>query len=127
MVPFKYAAFLFVALAVGCSGTSDAPLTEEVRLDAPTGLTALRIGTTAVQLAWDDQAVGEDSYAVERKAGTGSFVPHVFVPPNAVQAVDSLGLAADSVTYSYRVRAIRYVSSSGYSNVVSIQFTLPYP
>lgn len=127
MVPSKYVAFLFIALTVGCSSSTDAPLTEEIRLDSPTGLTALRIGRTAVQLAWEDQAVGEDSYAVERKTGTGSFVPLLFVPPNGVQVVDSLGLAADSVTYSYRVRAIRYVSSSGYSNVVTIQFTLPYP
>lgn len=127
MVPSRSVAFLFVVMFVACSGSTDTPLTEEVHLDAPTGLTAQRIGRTAVQLTWEDKSVGEDSYAVERRTGTGTFVPLIFVPSNAVQAVDSLGLAADSVNYSYRVRALRYVSSSGYSNIVSIQFTLPYP
>ena len=114
-------------MTVGCSGSTDTTSLDDVRLETPTSLTATRIGVTSVKLAWEDHSVGEDSYAIERRrSGGGSFVPLGFAPANSLRAVDSLGLTADS-TYVYRVRAFHYVTSSGYSNEVTMQFTLPYP
>mgnify|MGYP001609082284 CR=1 FL=1 len=118
---------LLIPLVVGgCSGSTDTGTTDDVRLEAPANLAAQRIGQTSVRLTWEDMAAGEEAFAVERLRGAGTFASILFVPPNATQAVDSLGLYVDS-TYVYRVRAFRYVKSSGYSNAVTVQFTLPYP
>ena len=118
---------LLLPFAVGgCSGSTDTGTVDDVRLEAPANLAAERIGLTSIRLTWEDVAVGEEAFAVERHRGSGAFAPILFVPPNATQAVDSLGLFVDS-TYVYRVRAFRYVKSSGYSNAVTIQFTRPYP
>ncbi len=115
--------WLFIA---GCTGTTDTDTAEVVDLKAPTGLVAERIGRTAVRLTWTDQAVGEEAFVVERQVNTGAFRGTLYVPGDATRAVDSLGLYIDS-TYTYRVRAFRYVSASPYSNAVSLQFTLPFP
>lgn len=113
-------------LAGGCAGTTDSSADVRVELNAPTELTAERIGRTAVRLTWLDQSVGEEAFVVERRRNAGMFLPTVFVPADATQAVDSVDILPDS-TYAYRVRAFRYVSSSPFSNTVSLQFTLPFP
>ncbi|MCU0453661.1 MAG: fibronectin type III domain-containing protein [Bacteroidetes bacterium] len=113
-------------LAGGCAGTTDSDTSEKVDLQAPSGLAAQRIGRTSVRLTWTDEAIGEEAFVVERRRNAGAFVPTLFVPADVTQAVDSVGVIADS-TYTYRVRASRYVSTSPYSNTVSLQFTLPYP
>lgn len=113
-------------LAAGCAGTTDSDTGIKVELNAPTGLAAQRIGTKSVRLTWTDQAIGEEAFVVERQRNAGAFIPTLFVPADVTQAVDSVGLYTDS-TYTYRVRAFRYVSTSLYSNAVSLQFTLPFP
>lgn len=113
-------------LVPGCAGTSDSSSGDDVILEAPTGLAAQRIGRTSARLTWTDAATGEEAYVVERQRNAGAFTPVLFVPGDIVQAVDSVGLSVDS-TYTYRVRAIRYVSTSPYSNAVSLQYSLPYP
>lgn len=113
-------------LAGGCAGTTDSSADVRVELNAPTELTAQRIGRTAVRLTWTDQSVGEEAFVVERQRNAGAFIPTLFVPADVTQAVDSVDILTDS-TYTYRVRAIRYVSTSPFSNAVSLQFTLPFP
>jgi hypothetical protein len=113
-------------LAGGCAGTTDSDADVQVELNAPTDLAAERIGRTAVRLTWSDVAVGEEAFVVERQRNAGAFIPTLFVPADVTQAVDSLDIRTDS-TYSYRVRAFRYVSTSPYSNAVSLKFNLPYP
>jgi hypothetical protein len=113
-------------LVVGCAGTSDTDTGETVELNAPTELAAQRIGRTSVRLTWTDRAIGEEAFVVERQRNAGAFLPTLFVPADATQAIDSTGIHTDS-TYTYRVRAFRYVSTSSYSNAVSLQFTLPFP
>lgn len=113
-------------LVSGCAGTTDTEAEVRVELNAPTDLTAERIGRTAVRLTWADQAVGEEAFVVERRRNAGAFFPTLFVPAEVTQAVDSVNIVTDS-TYTYRVRAFRYVSTSPYSNAVSLQFTLPFP
>ena len=120
---FCCALWLFTA---GCTGTTDTDAGVVVDLKAPTGLAAERIGRTSVRLTWTDQSTGEEAFVVERQVNTGAFTGKLFVPGDATQAVDSVGLFVDS-TYTYRVRAFRYVSTSSYSNAVSLQFTLPFP
>ena len=108
-----------------CSGTDDS-LSVVQTLDPPSALILTRIGTTAVRLSWQDNSNSEESFAVERKTNQGPFVPRVFTVQNVTTAVDSSGLFTDS-TYAYRVRALRFTESSDYSNIVTIQLTLPFP
>lgn len=113
-------------VAGGCAGTSDTDTGDTIDLIAPAELAAQRIGRTSVRLTWTDRAIGEEAFVVERQRNAGPFLPTLFVPADATQAVDSLGIVVDS-TYTYRVRAFRYVSTSAYSNAVSLQFSLPFP
>lgn len=117
---------LAAIVLIGCTGSTDTATDDEVQLKAPTGLAAQRIGRTSVRLTWTDQSKGEEAYVVERSRNAGAFGSAVFVPADAETAVDSTGLTTDS-TYTYRVRAIRYVSTSPLSDPVSVTFTLPYP
>jgi hypothetical protein len=112
--------------AGSCAGATDSDTSVKVELNAPTELKAERIGRTAVRLSWLDQAVGEEAFVIERKRNAGAFFPTIFVPADVTQAVDSIDIRTDS-TYTYRVRAFQYVSTSPYSNAVSLQFTLPFP
>ncbi len=110
----------------GCSGTSDLSTEDTKSVNAPSNLVATRVGRTAVQLAWTDNSDNEDSFVVERKASGSDFYPAVFVLTNVTTAVDSNNIRTDS-TYQYRVRAIKYINSSSFSNTVSQTFSLPYP
>jgi hypothetical protein len=112
-------------LALSCSDTDDTASVVQT-LDPPTSLTLTRIGKTAVKLSWQDNSNSEESFSVERKANQGVFTPRLFTTRNVTTVVDSSGLSTDT-TYSYRVRALRYTESSGYSNIVTIQLTLPFP
>ncbi len=85
----------------------------------PTGLEAIVVqDALAIQLLWQDNAVNEDSYLVERStAGAeGPWSVIATLPPDSSGYFDS-GLE-DGVTYWYRVAAANEAGTSEYSNVV---------
>lgn len=113
-------------ILAACSGTSDLSTEDTKSVNAPSNLVATRIGRTAVQLTWTDNSDNEDSFVVERMATGSDFYPAVFALTDVTSAVDSMGIRTDS-TYRYRVRAIKYINTSAYSNIVFLTFKLPYP
>jgi FtsP/CotA-like multicopper oxidase with cupredoxin domain/transcriptional regulator CtsR len=89
---------------------------------APTNLTATSSGLLQVTLAWMDNATDETGYAVERSANGGAYVQIASPGPSAntgsMNYID-LTVTADN-TYTYRVKAINGILSSGYSNTAAV-------
>lgn len=85
---------------------------------APSDLVASNEGTRRIRLVWEDNALNETSYSMERKAGdtTSTAVYEIIATtaPNTVTFIDTL--VSDSTTYTYRVKAFNGLYSSGYSN-----------
>ncbi|SHH67224.1 DNRLRE domain-containing protein [Massilia sp. CF038] len=84
---------------------------------APGALTATAASSSAINLAWTDNANNETGFDVERSSDNVNWAALSSVGSN-VQAYASTGLAA-STTYYYRVRAKNSAGPSAYSNVAN--------
>lgn len=81
---------------------------------APSGLLAAAAGSSAVNLAWTDNALDEAGYQVERTVDGLSWTTVALLPADAVTHTDT-GLAP-ATTYGYRVLAYNDFGNSAYSN-----------
>lgn len=83
---------------------------------APSGLTAVAVGTTGINLTWTDNATNETGFRVDRCSGAGcATFAQVGVNLAAnTAAFSDTGLTA-STSYSYRVRAFNATDSSAWS------------
>lgn len=119
----------------GGSGTS-APITITVGPPdppaAPTNLSAIAFSPEWINMSWDDNAVNEDGFTVERCQGTSSYCAST---PSAWTEIAETGRNIDyygdtglppTTTFSYRVRAFNVTAHSAYSNV-STATTKTYP
>jgi hypothetical protein len=84
---------------------------------APTSLTATTASTTAVHLAWSDNASNETEYRIELKVLGGTFADIGSAPANSTSA-DAAGLSP-ATGYVFRVRAHNASGYSEYSNEAS--------
>jgi predicted secreted protein len=86
---------------------------------APSGLTAVAVSSSQINLAWADNATDETGFKIERCTGAGcsNFTQIATVGAN-VTSYSNTGLAA-STSYSYRVRAYNGGGDSAYSNTAS--------
>jgi hypothetical protein len=116
---------LFCLILIGCS-KDGGPTAADPSLKAPLNLTATRTGRTMAQLQWEDTNIGEDAYHVERRSNSGPFRSVLFSVKDVCTVTDSIGLYVDTL-YQYRVCAVTVAAYGGYSDTVSIRFTLPYP
>ncbi|HEU4334651.1 MAG TPA: LamG-like jellyroll fold domain-containing protein, partial [Candidatus Eisenbacteria bacterium] len=93
----------------------------------PTGLTAAAVSSSAIELAWTDNAGNETSYEVERStAGPGGpFAFRASLPAGAVAWTDP-GLEP-STEYCYRVRALNASGASGYAGPACATTQAPPP
>lgn len=83
---------------------------------APTSLAAEAASSTQIDLTWNDNALNEGSYIVERqKKGTFLYTKVATLPANTETYSDS-GLTAGT-KYYYRVYASNGFGNSSYSNV----------
>ncbi len=87
---------------------------------APSNLVATAAGSNQIDVTWQDNAVDETRFDIERRLGqTGTFVKIAEVGANVTNFSDT-GLAADT-EQCYRVRAVkaagRATEFSGYSNI----------
>jgi hypothetical protein len=115
-----------LTLFIGCSKDDSSTIGPDQTLRAPTDLKAVRVRLTAVRLTWTDNTESEETFAIERRAGQGGFVQQLFTARNVATAIDSVNLTT-GITYSYRVRALRYSDRGDYSSLASVTLSVPYP
>jgi titin len=88
----------------------------------PSGLAAVPLSQTVVQLNWTDNANNETGFEIERSTDGTNFSGSGNAGANSTQAQVS-GLKA-STRYFFRLRAVNAGGASAYSNVVDV-ITLP--
>ena len=93
-------------------------------LVAPTNLTATAVSNTKINLVWTHTSGSEHGFNIERKIGSGSFVPLVTVGPNVTTY--SNAFLSPNTQYTYRVRAFRGTARSDWA-VSGPVTTLPLP
>ncbi len=85
---------------------------------APSGLNAVAISKTRIDLSWTDNSSDEDGFKIERSPnGTSGWTQIATVGAN-VTSYNNTGLTCDT-GYYYRVRAYNGNSNSGYSNTAN--------
>lgn len=91
---------------------------------APSGLTATAASSSAINLAWTDNANNETGFVLER-APTNAFASITTIPLGAnVTGYADTGLAA-STTYYYRIRSTNPQGDSANSNTASDTTSAP--
>jgi fibronectin type 3 domain-containing protein len=80
---------------------------------APVGTIASLGFGNQVTLTWTDASSNESGFKIERKLGSGNFVPLIVVPANTTTYTDAILSGSD---YTYRVRAYNAAGNSAYSN-----------
>jgi Tol biopolymer transport system component len=71
---------------------------------SPTGLKAVSLSATQIQLSWTDASTNETAFKVQRKSGTGAFVEVGAARPDTTSFLD--GGLAPNTPYTYRVLAV---------------------
>ena len=87
-------------------------------LDTPTQLQANAATTSTISLSWQDNAVNEDGYNIERSPNGTSWTQIAHVQISNLTSYYDNGLTANT-TYYYRVRAFGTNLYSLYSNQAS--------
>jgi fibronectin type 3 domain-containing protein len=80
---------------------------------APSGLTAVAVSSSQINLAWTDNSANEDGFKIERSLNASAWTEIGTVARN-VTSYASTGLSANK-TYYYRVRAYNMLGNSAYS------------
>lgn len=95
---------------------------------APSGLTAVAVSTSQINLAWTDNSTDETNFQIERKLTVGGTFALVATVGAGIIVYSDGGLTP-STSYTYRVRAINAGGNSAYSNeaVAVTQATPPPP
>jgi titin len=92
---------------------------------APSHLIAATVSQTQIDLAWQEQALNEEGFKLERKTGnTGDFAEIAKLDANVTNYSDQT--LAENTLYFYRLRAFNAGGHSDYSNEASAK-TLPEP
>ncbi|MEX2382494.1 MAG: hypothetical protein WD490_08925, partial [Opitutales bacterium] len=103
-----------VADAVAFVQQSSAPTNPP---NAPSGLSAMAISSSRIDLSWTDNSSDEDGFEIERSTDGVDFVPAGIVGANVTSHSDTGRFA--STTYYYRVYAYNSGGDSATSNVAS--------
>jgi subtilase family serine protease len=95
--------------------------------NAPTSLSATTVSSSAINLAWIDNATNESGFEIQRApSATGTWAAIGTVSADVVAYPDT-GLSP-STAYFYRVRAFNGSGTSGFPNTASATtFALPLP
>lgn len=98
----------------------------EFSFEAPSYITAIAKGDTAVFVGWTYSRKFQTGFEIERKIGTGNFQQIGLVPGAGRQFIDTIALIVGQ-TYTYRVRAISRNNKSEYttSPQLAIAFVPP--
>jgi len=90
--------------------------------EAPANLKTIALSSSAIQLTWDDNAMDEDSYSIERSPNGSSWGEVATLPADTTSWQNSS--LSPNTPYYYRVRAHSSAGYSNYSNVAKAT-TLP--
>ncbi|MGA1825385.1 MAG: carboxypeptidase regulatory-like domain-containing protein [bacterium] len=92
----------------------------------PTNLEAVSRPDRAIHLSWEDNAMKEKGYRLQRSINTGdSFVNPVVITlndPNRTEYTDDENIE-EGVEYKYRVQALTQSGATSYSNTVAITYS----
>ena len=116
LVPGTTYHFQVVSLATGGSipgSQSTSPDLTFTILTAVTGLRALAVSNSEIDLSWSPVSGAANGYAIERRSGNSGFAQIVTTPAGTTTFADT-GLQA-STSYTYRVRALAGTGGSPYS------------
>ena len=80
---------------------------------APSGLSAINVSSSEIDLSWTDNSSDETGFKIERKTGSGGTYAEIDTVGAGVTSYSSTGLTA-STTYYYRVRAYNSGDNSSY-------------
>ncbi len=83
--------------------------------DAPSGLSALAVSQSQIDLYWTDNSDNEDGFKIERKTGSGGTWSQITTVSADNTYYSSTGLNYNT-SYYYRVRAYNSAGDSSYSN-----------
>lgn len=82
---------------------------------APSNLVATANGANQIDLTWTDNSTDEDSFSIERSLDGSTGWTEVLTPVADATADSDTGLTA-ATQYFYRMRAVRGIDFSAYSN-----------
>ncbi len=83
--------------------------------DAPTGLTAIKVSSSQIDLAWIDNSSNEDGFKIERKTGLDGTYAQIGTVGAGVTSYEDTDLSGNT-EYYYQVRAYNSGGNSAYSN-----------
>ena len=86
---------------------------------APTGLSAIAVSKSQINLSWTDASANEDGFKIERSTDGRTFTQIGTTGANAT-VFKATGLAGNKLYY-FRVRAFNAGGNSAYSNTASAQ------
>lgn len=96
----------------------------EYRPTAPSNLTSIASGSSAIALSWTDNSSNETGFKIERSTDGVTFA-QIATVSSGVESYTDTGLVG-GVTYYYRVRACNDSGNSAYSNTAN-DTTAPTP
>ena len=85
--------------------------------DAPSDLIAVSVSTVQINVSWEDNALSETGFQLERSLNGTVFAKIADLGPN-IKTYQNTGLSP-ATKYYYRVRAVNAAGASAYSNVGS--------
>ena len=85
---------------------------------APTGLSAVAISKTQINLSWNDNSDNETGFMIERKAGDAGNYELIGTTSANISTYSDTGLTQNT-RYYYRVKAYNEIGESSYSNEAS--------
>ena len=96
---------------------------------APSGLSAVAISSSQINLSWTDNANNESGFKIERKTGAGGTYGQIATVGPSITSYPNTGLSAGT-TYYYRVRANNAAGDSAYSgeaNATTLSASISVP
>ncbi|RJQ31340.1 MAG: hypothetical protein C4562_06095 [Actinobacteria bacterium] len=108
----------FVDVVVRLEGNNGTPTLNEVTLNGPRPPSNLAIDSItkdSADLSWDDEAVNETAYKVEKSTDGTSFTQVATLPPNTTSY--TVGSLNSNTRYWFRVSCSRTTNSSDYAQV----------
>ncbi|UCC79866.1 MAG: hypothetical protein JSW64_00500 [Candidatus Zixiibacteriota bacterium] len=124
--------WIFVLLAIsfltGCGEKVSPPFRNDSVIYPPSGLSALIITATTLELRWTDNSDNEDGFYVMRyevggDTNSAQWAAIETVTANTIVFYDSTAVIGES--YSYRINAFNSATESEFSNTVTISFSIP--